>query len=51
MFGGFWPPKMTVALVVIDRIEETTAGVVGQGFHPPKHFTLGMSNLVREEEG
>jgi hypothetical protein len=33
------------------RIEETITRIVGQGIYPPKYFTLGMSSLVREEEG
>jgi hypothetical protein len=34
----------------VGRIEETATRVVGQGFHLPKYFTLGMSSLVRKEE-
>jgi hypothetical protein len=33
------------------RIEETVTRIVGQGIYLPKYFTLGMSSLVREEEG
>jgi hypothetical protein len=41
------PYRMPLA---IGRIEETTTRVVGQGFHPPKYFTLGMSSLVHEKK-
>jgi hypothetical protein len=46
-----FPKGPTGCHPLIGIIEETAARVVGQGLHPPKYFTLGMSSLVHEEEG
>ena len=51
MNGTYFQEALPDATCRGGRIEETTARIVGQGFNLPNYFTLGMSSLVREEEG